>query len=90
LEEGVQLVESLSLSGLMGIALSSLSEAAEGVLSSAPSWLRSFVVEGVVGGVGAVLLFAPLVFMASLLVALLEDSGLLPRIAVRSHRLFSI
>ena len=86
-EEGAQLVESLSLSGLMDLALGSLSEAAEGALSGAPSWLRSFIVEGVVGGVGAVLLFAPLVFMASLLVALLEDSGLLPRIAVGSHRL---
>lgn len=48
-----------------------------------------FLVEGFVGGVGAVLLFIPLILIVSLSLAIIEDSGLAPRLAVAMHGLLS-
>jgi ferrous iron transport protein B len=86
--EGVAgLVETVSLGGVMGFVIDSLAGFAESQLAGAPPWLSSLLVEGVIGGLGAVMLLAPLILVASALVAVLEDSGLLPRVAVGSHRL---
>ncbi len=86
LEELSSLVESLSLAGIVGLVLEAISSSIESRLEGAPAWFTSLVVDGVIGGLGAVLLLAPLIMVASALVAVLEDSGLLPRIAVGSHR----
>ena len=87
LEEVAELVETVSLGGVMGFVIDSLAGFAESQLAGAPPWLSSLLVEGVIGGLGAVMLLAPLILVASALVAVLEDSGLLPRVAVGSHRL---
>lgn len=85
-EDVAVLIESLSLIGLMGVAIDTVSGFIESQLSGAPVWLTSLLVEGVIGGVGAILLLVPLVLVASAIVAILEDSGLLPRIAIGAHR----
>ncbi|MFZ8792726.1 MAG: ferrous iron transport protein B, partial [Acidilobaceae archaeon] len=87
LEEAARFIESISLGGVVGSVIDILSSYIESQLAGGPPWLVSFVVEGIIGGLGAVLLLAPLILIASALVAVLEDSGLLPRVAVGSHRL---
>lgn len=48
---------------------------------SAPSFLIDFVSEAIIGGVGTVLTFLPLVFITFFFITLLENSGYLPRVA---------
>jgi ferrous iron transport protein B len=52
-----------------------------GALSGAPAWLSSLIVDGVIGGVGSVLTFLPImvIFFASF--GLLEDVGYMARAA---------
>ncbi|CEG12880.1 putative Ferrous iron transport protein B [groundwater metagenome] len=60
-----------------------ISGAVEGILTSlnAPDWLLSLALNGVVAGVGSVLVFVPFIFMLFLIIAILEDSGYLARAA---------
>ena len=44
-------------------------------------WLSSLVADGIIGGVGAVLVFVPPIFVLFLAIALLEDCGYLARAA---------
>ncbi|OQX20906.1 MAG: ferrous iron transport protein B [Candidatus Altiarchaeales archaeon A3] len=55
----------------------------EGILTSvnAPDWLLSLALDGVVAGVGSVLVFVPFIFMLFIIIAILEDSGYLARAA---------
>ncbi|CAN5243738.1 Fe(2+) transporter permease subunit FeoB [soil metagenome] len=74
---------------LMG-AVSSLVDGpvASGVRAALPGphWVESFVVDGVLAGVGTVLSFAPLMGLMFLAIALLEDSGYLARAAFVADR----
>jgi ferrous iron transport protein B len=45
------------------------------------SMLKALIVEGVIGGVGGVLVFLPNIFLLFLAIALLEDSGYMARVA---------
>ena len=47
----------------------------------APAWLLSFISDGVINGVGAVLEFVPLITVLYLLLGFLEDSGYMARAA---------
>lgn len=49
--------------------------------------LRGLVVDGIIGGVGAVLSFFPLVFLLFIAMAVLEDSGYMARAAVVMERI---
>lgn len=51
-------------------------------LSGAPEWVGSFVGDGIIGGVGGVLVFLPNIVLMFLMIAILENSGYLARIAV--------
>lgn len=51
-------------------------------------WLVSLVVDGIIGGVGAVLGFAPQMFVLFFLLCILEDIGYMARIAFIMDRLF--
>ena len=51
------------------------------------SWVRGFVVDGLIAGVGMLLTFVPLMAIMFALLALLEDSGYLARAAVVADRL---
>jgi len=46
-----------------------------------PAWLASLLGDGIIAGVGSVLLFVPNIFILFFLLALLEDSGYLARAA---------
>jgi ferrous iron transport protein B len=50
-------------------------------LFSAPDWFISLAVEGVIAGVGAVLVFVPGLVVLYLFLTLLEDSGYMARVA---------
>ena len=51
-------------------------------------WLVSLIVEGIVGGVGAVLGFVPQMLILFLLLSILEDIGYMSRVAFIMDRLF--
>lgn len=51
------------------------------------SMLQSLVVDGIIGGVGSVLIFVPVIFLLFLAMAILEDSGYMPRAAFIMDRL---
>ncbi len=60
---------------------------AEGAPVIAP-WLYSLIMEGIVGGVGAVLGFVPQMMILFLLLSLLEDCGYMSRVAFIMDRIF--
>ena len=45
------------------------------------NWLSSLLVNGIIGGVGGVLVFLPIIFLMFLMISILEDSGYLARAA---------
>ena len=51
-------------------------------------WLRQLVVEGIIGGVGAVLGFVPQMFVLFFFLAILEDIGYMARVAFIMDRIF--
>jgi len=51
------------------------------------SALQSLVVDGIIGGVGSVLVFVPIIFLLFLAIAVLEDSGYMARAAFIMDRL---
>ncbi|HJX39615.1 MAG TPA: ferrous iron transport protein B [Anaerolineae bacterium] len=54
-------------------------ELAAGALSGAPVWLTSLVVDGLIGGVGTVLTFIPILIIFFAFLGLLEDVGYMAR-----------
>lgn len=51
------------------------------IFANAPGWFVSFMIDGVVNGVGAVIEFVPLITVLYLLLGFLEDSGYMARAA---------
>ena len=56
------------------------------IQSSSPEIITSFVVDGIIAGIGAFLLFLPLIIIFYTLVAIMEDSGYLARSAYLMDR----
>ncbi len=56
-------------------------------MSMSDGWLNSLVVDGVLGGVGSVLVFLPNILILYLFISLLEDSGYMARAAFIMDRL---
>ncbi len=52
--------------------------------------LKSMVVDGIIAGVGGVLVFVPLIMITFFLIAIMEDSGYMARIAYMLDRVFRI
>ncbi len=71
------------LQDLLGLLLARLSDWADAAMRSAgvADTVRSLVVDGVLAGVGSVLLFLPTVLSLFFFLSLLEDSGYLARVA---------
>jgi len=69
------------IDGFYGIVESSLGENVSPVLSS-------ILLDGIIGGVGAVVGFLPLIMVLFFLLALLEDCGYMARVAVIMDRFF--
>ncbi|MDR0981447.1 MAG: ferrous iron transport protein B [Methanocalculaceae archaeon] len=59
----------------------------ESLGSGMPDWAVSFLCDGVIGGVGSVVVFLPNILLLFLLLAILEDSGYLARVAVIMDRI---
>jgi ferrous iron transport protein B len=75
-----------------------LMDLVDGVIGSAGDWigsrlpegmLQSLVVDGIVGGVGSVLIFLPQIVILMLFIALLEDCGYMARAAFLMDKLLS-
>ncbi|MBQ3015292.1 MAG: ferrous iron transport protein B [Clostridia bacterium] len=73
----------LSIPELLDLAL--LDSAGEPIIAE---WLYSLIMDGVIGGVGAVLGFVPQIVILFLLLSLLEDCGYMARVAFIMDRLF--
>jgi len=71
------------LGGLAADLVEGLGGLLENLLVSlhSPGWLVSFMIDGVINGVGAVIEFVPLITVLYLLLGLLEDSGYMARAA---------
>lgn len=72
--------------------LSNLSVLVKGYMEGlkSPPWLISFVIEGVLGGVGFVLVFVPVLFTLYVVIAFLEGSGYIARAAFLMDRFMSV
>ena len=58
-----------------------LANAASSGLAGAPAWLNGLVVNGIIGGVGTVITFLPILVIFFAVLALLEDMGYMARAA---------
>ena len=76
------------LTNLLNWALDWINVLAEMACAGAPAWVGSFVVDGVLGGVFAVLGFIPQILTLFLFFSILEDSGYMARIAFILDRIF--
>lgn len=59
-------------------------------LMSAPAWLHSILIDGIVAGVGGVLVFVPGLLILYFFLALLEDSGYMSRAAFVMDRFMRV
>lgn len=59
--------------------MQALASLATNVLATAPSWLAGLVVDGVIGGVGTVLTFFPILLIFFAVLGILEDVGYMAR-----------
>lgn len=86
--EWASIVEEYSLSSLLEGFFNYLGVQIANALTflNTPSWFISLIVDGVIAGVGTVLSFFPLIFLAFLFLGALEDSGYLARAAYISDR----
>lgn len=58
-----------------------------GLLSHSDPWFKSLIVDGIIGGVGAVIVFLPVILALFLGISLLEDSGYMARAALIMDKL---
>lgn len=79
--EGVTLSNGTVLPGLVTL-IDLFGGFVDGLLTNATPILRSLLVDGIIGGVGAVVGFLPLVMVMYFLIALLEDCGYMARATV--------
>jgi ferrous iron transport protein B len=56
----------------------------------ASSFIKDVVVQGIIGGVGGVLVFVPQIFILFFFISLLEDSGYMSRIAMVMDRIMEL
>jgi ferrous iron transport protein B len=78
-----------TISGPLSLLIESALETLGSFLGNSigPDWLRSLVVDGIIGGVGAILVFVPNIFILFMALGVLEESGYLPRAAFVIDRL---
>ena len=67
------------ISGYVGYYLSVL-------VAGGPEWFQSMMLDGVLGGIGGILVFTPLMYFIYLMMAILEESGLMSRVAFLMDR----
>ena len=72
------------------LAISSLVRWLEPTLVPAPVWMRELVIDGMIGGVGSVLTFLPILLIFFAAMAILEDVGYMARAAFVMDRFMHI
>lgn len=60
------------------------------VLGLSATWMESLIVDGIIAGVGGVMVFVPVMMFLYLALALLEDSGYMARAAFVMDRLMHV
>ncbi len=83
-------IEENSFSGIFGSLFDSISNWVEYFLLSygTEEWLALLISDGLVGSLGTLISFTPLLFLAYLILGAFEDSGIFARAAVVYDRLF--
>lgn len=79
------------LGGKVDDAFSTLGEWAGTTLTNmgTPELLKSFITDGLIGGLGSVLVFIPMIFTMYFFISILEDSGYMARAAYVMDRLMN-
>ncbi|AHF10763.1 ferrous iron transport protein B [Dehalobacter restrictus] len=77
------------LGGYVDSAFGILGRYVSGLLVNAPVLAKSFVSDALIGGVGSVLVFVPMMFTMYFLISFLEDSGYMARAAYVMDRLMN-
>lgn len=74
-----------------GVITGPISRWAIGLLNliAAPEWLSALIIDGVIAGVGGVLVFLPGLFVLYFFLTLLEDSGYMARVAFLMDKMMS-
>ncbi len=70
------------LADMLTVWIESFQGWAAGLVENASPFLQALLVDGIIGGVGAVVGFLPLVMVMYFLIALLEDCGYMARVSV--------
>jgi ferrous iron transport protein B len=78
------------IQGLLESSINSFARWVEPFLSGAPVWVSGITIDGVVGGVGTVLTFLPILLIFFVFMALLEDVGYMARAAFVMDRFMHI
>ncbi len=81
ISEGYEFENGTVIPGLVTL-IEAFGEWVGGLVSGASPLLQTIVLDGIIGGVGAVVGFLPLVMVMYFLLALLEDCGYMSRVAV--------
>lgn len=76
------------LTNVLNLILDSISGLIAGWLETSPIWVQGFILDGVVGGLFAILGFLPQILVLFLFFSILEDSGYMARIAFILDRMF--
>ena len=74
------------LQGWMGDQVAAFAEWSRLHLSGAPAWLSALIADGVIGGAGLVVTFLPILVIFFAVMAVLEDTGYMARIAYLTDR----
>lgn len=75
------------LGGYVEGAFNLLGQSVSALMTGTPLLLQSFVTDALIGGIGSVLVFVPLMFTMYFLISFLEDSGYMARAAYVMDRL---
>ncbi|MDB1932167.1 MULTISPECIES: ferrous iron transport protein B [Clostridium] len=67
--------------GLDALVADTFTPFVEGLVGNSSGWFQSLIVDGIVAGVGGVIVFFPIVFALFLAISFLEDSGYMSRVA---------
>jgi len=83
------IIGSFTVDWVDGLINGTVAEAVAGWLESAGSadWLNALIVNGIIGGMGSMLVFVPQIMILFLFLSLLEDSGYMARAAFVMDRL---
>jgi ferrous iron transport protein B len=85
--ELASIIREYSISGIIDKLFTALSNYIVNSLGESPWTL--FLVNGLLGGVASVIVFIPLILIVMMALGALEDSGLLPRLAIGVHLLLN-